>query len=155
LLWTYKDAGVGFSGPAVVGERLYTMGGRGEDEYVIALDVKTGQEVWHSKVGPLFTFRNNTWGDGPPSPPAVDGDRVYALGGHGDLVCLGAGKGKELWRKHLVKDLGGELMSYWGYSESVLLDGAQVVCSPGGEHGTLAALDKKTGKVLWRSKGLK
>src|SRR4051794_2327988 len=88
LLWTYKNPGLGFSGPAVVGDRLYTLGGRGSDEYVIALDVTKGTEVWSRKIGPLFTFKGNAWGDGPRSTPTIDGDRLYALGGQGILVCL-------------------------------------------------------------------
>src|SRR5262249_16513455 len=105
-------------------------------------------------VGAIFTFQGNAWGDGPRSTPTVDGDRVYALGGHGDLLCVDA-RGKEVWRKNLAKDLGGEMMTEWGYSESVLVDAGQVGCTSGGEQGTLAAIDKKNGKVLWRSKELK
>jgi outer membrane protein assembly factor BamB len=162
LLWTYREAGIGFSGPAVVGDRLYTLGARGDTEYVIALDVKTGQEVWHTKVGPIYTFPGNSYGDGPRSTPTVDGDVLYALGGLGDLVCVACKDGKERWRKNLLKDLGGSLAATagspkgigWGYSEGPLVDGDQLICSPGGKQGTLAALDKQTGKVKWRSKSL-
>src|SRR3954447_15058473 len=62
LLWTNHNAGLGHSGPAVVGDRLYTLGARGGDEYVIALDVASGKEVWSQKVGPTFTFEGNIWG---------------------------------------------------------------------------------------------
>src|SRR5438128_12495782 len=44
LLWTYDGAGVGYSGPAVVGERLYICGGRGEAEYIFALNLKDAQK---------------------------------------------------------------------------------------------------------------
>jgi outer membrane protein assembly factor BamB len=155
LLWTYNDAGLGYSSPAIVGDRLYTMGARGDSTFVICLDVKTGKEVWHSKVGPIFTFKGNNWGDGPRSTPTVDGKLVYALGGYGDLVCLETETGNEVWRKSLPKDLGGEMMTSWGYCESPLVDDEHLVCTPGGPQGTLAALDKKTGKVVWRSQALK
>jgi outer membrane protein assembly factor BamB len=155
LLWSCTDAGLGYSGPAVVGDRLYTMGARGDTTYVICVDIAKGKELWHTKVGPIFTFKGNSWGDGPRSTPTVAGKLVYALGGYGDLVCLDADRGKELWRKHLVKDLGGQMMTSWGYSESPLVDGDHLVCMPGGPQGTLAALDKNTGKVVWRSKDLK
>src|SRR6266446_5766662 len=79
LLWTFEKAGVGFSGPAIVGDRLYTMGARGDSEYVIALDIVKGTEVWSQKIGPIFTFKGNSWGDGPRSTPTVVGDRLYAL----------------------------------------------------------------------------
>ena len=158
LLWTYKNLGIGFSGPAIVGDRLYTMGARNEVTYVIALDVNKGSEIWSHKVGPIFT--QDDYGDGPRSTPTIDGEYLYALDGNGELVCLETAKGKEIWRKNLIKDLGGKMMidpakRQWGYSESVLIDGDKLICTPGGDKGTLAALDKKTGAVLWRSTELK
>jgi outer membrane protein assembly factor BamB len=154
LAWKYDKLGVGYSGPAIVGDRVYILGGLNETEYVIALDVKGGKvsEAWKTKVGPLFSYQN--WGDGPRSTPTVDGKLLFALGGHGTLVCVETDKGKELWRKDLAKDLGGEMMSEWGYSESPLVDGDLVIVTPGGEKGTLAALKKATGEVVWRSKEL-
>jgi outer membrane protein assembly factor BamB len=84
----------------------------------------------------------------------VDGDAVYALGGQGELVCVEAATGKRRWGVNMEHDLGGQMMSGWGYTESPLVDGDHLVCTPGGGQGTLAALDKKTGKVVWRSKDL-
>jgi outer membrane protein assembly factor BamB len=155
LLWTFKNAGLGFSGPAIVGNRLYTLGVRDEQTFVIAVDVTGGKEIWSTKIGPLFTFKGNSWGDGPRSTPTTDGDHLYALDATGILVCLETAKGKEIWRKDLIKDLGGEMMSEWGYSESPLVDGERLICTPGGDKGTLAALDKKTGEAKWRSTALK
>ncbi len=157
LLWTYRNAGLGYSCPAVVGDRLYTLGAIGEVEYLIALDIKGKQprEVWKAKLGPIFTFKDNAWGDGPRSTPTVSGKLVYALGGRGELVCADTTSGKVVWRKNLVKDLGGEMMTEWGYSESPLVDGDKLIVTPGGPKGTLAALNAKTGAVIWRSKGLK
>jgi outer membrane protein assembly factor BamB len=151
LLWTFEQAGIGYSGPAVVGKRLYTMGAQGKTEYVYALDTMSGQRVWQTEIGPLFT---NGYGDGPRSTPTVDGDLIFVLGGQGNLVCLDT-SGKKIWTKSMQRDLGGQMMSGWGYTESPLVDGDQVVCCPGGSQGTLAALDKKTGNVIWRSKEMK
>ncbi len=151
-IWTYRETGQGHSSFSVVGGKLYTCGTRGEDDIVLALDASTGKELWHAKLGPLFTFKKNIWGDGPRSTPTIDGDRLYVLGGYGDLVCLDiANQGKEVWRKHLAKDFGGEMMTEWGYSESPLVDGDLLICTPGGPQGTLAALDKKSGAAVWRS----
>ena len=150
LLWTFENAGIGFAGPAVVGDRLYTLGSRGGSEYVMAIDTKTGKELWATRHGPHFT---NAWGDGPRSTPTVDGDVLYALGAHGDLTCLDTATGKQRWRLSLVKDLGGTVPT-WGYSESPLVDGDQLIVTPGGNQGALAAIDKKSGKVIWRSKEL-
>lgn len=168
LLWTYPDAGVGLSGPAIVGDRLYTLGGRGENEFLIALDLKSVkdgaiQEAWAAPVGPLFRFDTNKWSSGPSATPTVSGGMVYALGGNGDLVCVNGASGKEVWRKNLPMELeaqvnpigGGPKNLGWGFTWSPLVDGEQLVCLPGGPKGTVAALDRKTGRLLWRSAEVK
>jgi outer membrane protein assembly factor BamB len=163
LHWTYRDAGLGYSCPAIVGDRLYTMGGREGNEYLICLDIKDPKAIkerWATKIAPLFTFDFNQWGDGPRATPTVDDGLVYGLGGQGELICVEADSGKEKWRKSMPKDLGGQVNPEgggpenigWGYTWSPLVDGDQLICTPGGPEGTVAALDKKTGKVLWRSK---
>src|SRR5439155_11959734 len=71
------------------------------------------------------------------------------------------GKGEVVWRKNLIKDFHGQIMVYsvdltgptgWGYSESPLVDGDQLICCPGGPDGWMLALDKLTGAVKWRTK---
>ncbi len=162
LLWCVADTGVGYSGPAVVGQTLYVMGTRGDTEQLIALDVTSGKERWAVPIGPLFTFAGNSWGDGPRGTPTVIDNRVYALGGQGILVAADAQNGRVLWRVNLPKDLGGVISSVgggpekigWGYCESPVVDGRLVICTPGGPQGALAALDRDTGAVVWRSRGL-
>lgn len=145
-LWVYDNAGLGYSGFAVVGSTLYTMGARDVTEYLIALDTNTGKEKWSGEVGALL---NNGWGNGPRSTPTVDGDRVYALGGKGDLVCFSTTDGKKLWSVNMTSD-GGKIPG-WGYTESVLVDGPNVICTPGGSQGALMALDKVDGHKVWQS----
>jgi outer membrane protein assembly factor BamB len=149
LVWTFENAGVGFSSPAVVGDKLYALGARDRKEMLYCIDIKTGKEVWGLEFGTQF---DNGWGDGPRSTPTVDGNLIFGLGGQGDLFCADT-SGKMQWQKSMQKDLAGKMMSGWGYSESPLVDGDKLIVTPGGNQGTLAALDKKTGKVLWRSKG--
>jgi len=153
LLWKYKDAGAGFSSPAIVGDRLYCMGGDGNNDFVFALDIKEkGKKLWSKQVGPFFKNGN---GDGPRGAPAVDGDLLYVLTAQGELICLETSQGDKKWQLSLKQELGGEMMSGWGYSESPLVDGDKIICTPGGPKGTLAAVDKKTGKLLWQSKEIK
>ena len=159
LLWSYDNAGVGYSGPAVVGERYYTLGGRGDTEYLIALETSGAKELWASPVGPLFTWEGNQWSAGPSSTPTVDGEAVFALGGNGDLLCAAAADGKVRWRLNLPMALeaevnpigGGPKKLGWGFTGSPLVDGNLLICSTGGPKGTLAALDKRTGRTAWRS----
>lgn len=144
--WIYDKAGNGYSGPAIAGGKLFTMGTRDESECLLALDANTGRELWVAQAGGVFRERR---GDGPRSTPTVDGDRVFAMSGDGILICANVGDGKVLWQQSMT-ELGGT-KPHWGYTESVLVDGDQVVCTPGGSKGALAALDKATGKVRWRS----
>jgi outer membrane protein assembly factor BamB len=146
-LWLYKEAGNGYSGPAIANGKLFTLGTRDGSEILIALEANSGKELWTARLGNLL---KNSWGDGPRGTPAVDGDRVYALGGEGTLACAQVSDGKVLWRQ-TMQELGGKTPD-WGYTESVLVDGNQVVCTPGGARGAIAALDKTTGSVLWQSK---
>lgn len=152
LAWKIKGIGAGYSGVSVAGGRIYTMGDSTDASFIFALNEADGKQVWTSKVG------KTGGGDGYPGPrctPAVDGDLVFALGQFGDLVCVDAATGEARWRKHLVSDFGGKMMSGWGYSESPLVDGDRLICTPGGPRGTMIALNKKTGAELWRTKDLK
>jgi outer membrane protein assembly factor BamB len=147
LQWTSEQAGIGYSGPAIVGGRLYTMGGDEKNDFVIALDAKNGKKVWSTPIGP---YVHNDFGSGPRGTPTVDGDRLYALSSSGQLACLKTDSGEKVWSVDLVTDLGGGLPN-WNYCESPLVDGDRVLCSPGGTRGTMAALDKNSGTVIWRS----
>ena len=146
-VWLFEDAGLGYSSYSIVGNTLYTMGARDAVEYVIAVDIGTGKEKWSAEAGALYT---NGWGDGPRGTPTVDGDHVYAIAGRGNLICLNAADGKKVWEVALVEDLGGRLQS-WGYTESPIIEGDLVVCTPGGPEGTMAAFDKKTGEKKWQT----
>lgn len=146
-VWLFKEAGLGYSGFSVSDGRLFTMGARGEKEFLICLNAKDGRELWATPIG--GTYPNN-WGDGPRGTPTVDGKFVYALAAQGGLICADVSKGNVVWKADM-KDFGGKVPG-WGYCESVLVDGNKVVCTPGGGKGAVVALDKKTGAVVWQSK---
>lgn len=150
LLWTANGLGEGFSTPSIVGNLIYVMGNRDGKELVLALDRSAkGEIVWFAVVGDV---RHDGGGyPGPRSTPSVDGNRVYALGLNGDLVCLDAARGQEIWRHDLVGEFGGQVGG-WGYAESVLVDGPWVLCTPGGPEATLLAINKTNGKPAWKSK---
>lgn len=92
----------------------------------------------------------NGMGDGPRGTPTIDGNRVYAEGGNGDLVCLEAETGDTIWHVNLSAQFGGGRPG-WGYSESPLITGNLVIVTPGGNGGTLLALNKENGEVVWQS----
>lgn len=162
LAWTFDQTGLGYSGPAIVGDRLYIMGARGDSEYLIALDIKDKpKELWAAKIGPTFAWKGNNWNTGPNATPSVDGDLIFALGGQGILICVDK-DGKDVWRKNLPAEMGAEVNPIgggpeklgWGFAWSPLVDGDKLIIVPGSKQGELAALNKKDGKVLWQSKQL-
>jgi outer membrane protein assembly factor BamB len=147
LAWKASGVGSGFSSVAVAGDRIYTMGDKDGAQHVFALKRDGGAIVWTARVGaPLVDSRG-----GARSTPIVDGDRVYALGSGGDLVCLEAGTGAPVWSKNLERDYGGQMMSRWMWSESPLVDGERLVFTPGAREAALVAVDKKTGRDVWRA----
>ena len=147
LAWQASGLGLGFSSLAITNGRIFTMGDHGAEQFVEALDAQTGKMLWKTKVGPSH---EDEYG-GPRGTPTIDGALLYAVGTEGDVVCLDTATGKEVWRRNLPKDFGGQMMSDWKFSESPLVDGDRVIVTPGAREATLVALDKKTGKEVWRT----
>jgi outer membrane protein assembly factor BamB len=151
LVWKAENLGGGFSTPSIAAGRIFGMSYRGEDEVVWALDASSGKEVWNTRI---VTAKSVPHGSGSRATATIDGDLLYVLGVGGVVACLETATGKERWQKNFVDEFGGRMMSGWGYSESPLVDGDKVICTPGGEKGTVVALNKKTGAVLWQTKDL-
>ncbi len=152
LAWRTSGLGGGFSSLAVVGERIYTMGDVGPTQYVVALDRKDGKVLWRTAVGTAWV---DEYG-GPRATPTVDGERLYALSTEGELVCLRTKDGEKVWSRSLPREFGGRMMKIqgtdWKFAESPLVDGDRVVVTPGARDAALVALDKATGKEIWRAK---
>ena len=146
VVWKSEGIGQGYSSVSVVGDKVFTMGDKEGSSYVYAIDRATGKQKWSVKVGKP---EPGNW-PGTRCTPTVDGELLYALGQHGDLVCLEVAKGEEKWRKNLKTEFGGN-PGYWKYAESPLVDGDGLVCTPGGKGATIVKLDKRTGKEIWRS----
>lgn len=150
LLWQVKDIDAGFSTPSIVGDRIYLLSNEGlENEFVLGLSTKDGSRIWSAKLGKVGHPEQKPSYPAARSTPTVDGKALFALGSDGDLVCLDTADGKEQWRKNLRTDFGGKY-GEWAYSESPLVDGDALICTPGGSNATMVALNKKTGEVIWK-----
>jgi outer membrane protein assembly factor BamB len=154
LLWSFEKAGKGYSSPAISGGRIYLTGTRRGKAEIICIDAANGKELWSTTIGqdPEKGYHVG-WGSGPRGAPTVSDGLVYAMSANGELTCVTADRGTRKWSKDLVEDFGGKVPE-WGYSESPLVDGNRLVVTPGGKDGAIVAFDKKSGKELWRSKGL-
>ena len=168
--------GEGYSGVSVSGGRLYTMfaevpaeeastedtgeaSAEGEPneeepkevertEYAAAFDAATGKEIWRVAIGERIVTQ---FGNGPRSTPTVDGDMVYVLGAHGELVALATADGAQRWRLNF-KETFGSGQPYWGFSTSALIEGDMLLVESSGPEGkAYAALDKTSGEVRWTS----
>jgi outer membrane protein assembly factor BamB len=154
LVWSFENAGKGYSSPAIVGDRIYLTGSRGGKALLICLDAGTGREKWSAEIGDDPEKGYSTgWGAGTRGAPTVGGGMVYAMSANGSLAAVGEADGKEKWRKDLVKDFGGGIPN-WGYAESPLLDDGRLLVTPGGTKGAIVALDPATGDTFWQSKDL-
>ncbi len=156
-LWKH-DVGSGYAGPAVASGKVFvtdriTADGkfnREGTERVLALDEKTGQELWKHEYPCEYRV---SYPAGPRCTPTVDGERVYTLGAMGDLYCLNVATGKPIWSKNFPKDYNARI-PVWGFAAHPLVDGDKLICLGGSEEKVVVALDKKTGKELWASESV-
>jgi outer membrane protein assembly factor BamB len=141
LLWKASGVGNGYASVSIAGGKLFTLGNQGKSTYVFALNLADGKLLWSAEVGRPGSNLGCT--------PTVDGKLLYAIGQDGDLVCVETDSGQVKWRRHLKKDFGGTCGG-WNYTESPLVDGDKLVCTPGGKDAALVALNKNTGEVIWK-----
>jgi outer membrane protein assembly factor BamB len=147
VVWKTEGLGEGYSSLAIAGGRIYTQGQRGRQEFVLALDVKTGKKLWETATS--RDFRNDR-GDGPRGTPTLDGDSLYAMTGDGVLVCMEIATGKIVWSQNVAQKYGGEIPQ-WGFSESPLIDGGRLIVMPGGRGASVVSLSKTDGSLQWKA----
>lgn len=146
----------GYTGPAVAAGRVFVTdferkspAGLAGAERAICLDEKTGKVLWTQSWD--IDYKGLSYNAGPRATPTVDGDRVYVLGAMGTLLCLNVKDGAVVWRRDYIKDFGTDL-PVWGMTGAPLVDGDRLICLAGGEpEAMVVALDKVTGKDVWRA----
>jgi outer membrane protein assembly factor BamB len=144
----------GYSGPAVAAGRVFVTdfersAGRAGKERALCLDEKSGQVLWTREWD--ADYGSISYPNGPRATPTVDGDRVYVVGASGVLVCLDTRTGDVVWRKDYVKDYGTQIPT-WGIASAPLVDAERLIVIAGGQpDAKVMALDKKTGREVWRA----
>lgn len=159
LAWQIQDLGRGYANVVIHGNRLFTAGTIDRQTFVQAFDLQ-GKVLWKTlnmatataKIPPQH--RQKEFYFGAKGTPTVEGNTVYHLNGFGRLAAFDAASGKEKWSKNVATAFEGE-PSFFGFSESVLIDGQRLYVQAGGKKGFMVALDKGTGKTLWTSMVLK
>jgi outer membrane protein assembly factor BamB len=144
------EMGPGYSGPIVVGDRVFVTETEDEKtEVVRALDRTTGNELWRQSWPgamsvPFFARSNGSW---IRATPAFSDGKLYVAGMRDVLVCLNAADGKEDWRVDFVERFGTPLPSF-GFVSSPLVQNNAIFVQAG---AALVKLDKRTGETIWRS----
>jgi outer membrane protein assembly factor BamB len=147
LLWHFDQLGDGHTSAAINNNRVYTSGMKDSIGYVFAFDL-TGKLLWKTEYGPEWTI---SW-PGVRTTPVISEGKLYIESGLGKVVCMDAASGKIIWAVDLMKEYGA-LNITWGFTENLLIDGKKLYCTPGGPVANVLALDKNTGKLIWKSKG--
>ncbi|MEN8121767.1 MAG: PQQ-binding-like beta-propeller repeat protein [Bacteroidota bacterium] len=147
LLWHYDKLGDGHASAAVTKNKVYTSGTSGTDGFVIAFD-HSGKTLWKTIYGKEWIESY----EGVRTTPLIYNDKLYVMSGYGKVVCMNANNGKIIWDVELQKDYDGRNI-VWGVTENLLIDGEKLICTPGGISANVIALNKNTGKLIWKSKG--
>ena len=150
LAWKIDGLGGGDSAPAVVDGKVFGMSNRDGKEIVWALSETDGKELWVTPLGDAVEQRMRQSKEGPACTPSVDGEHLFVIGMGGTVACLRVANGEMVWRKSLTEDFGGTLPA-WSYRESPLVDGDNVICTPGSSEAMLVALNKTTGETVWKA----
>src|SRR5262245_27663470 len=148
LLWTSDGLGEGYASVSLADGRIYSTGNQAEGQAVVCLSATDGRVIWKENITSDVPKHGH---DGSRCTPSIDGERLFAIASSGKITCLMAADGREVWSRDFVKEWGGR-MPNWGFSESPLVDGDWVLCTPGGPDAMMVALDKLTGKEIWRSR---
>jgi outer membrane protein assembly factor BamB len=149
LLWTARGVGEGIASVSVAAGKAFTFGYQDQSEFVVALEEKTGELGWATRVGPAVA-ENPLMRWLSQRTATIDGERLYVLNGTGELVCLATESGREIWRKNYAADFGSK-RPVWGQCDYPLVDGGWLICTPGGPDAKIVALDKQTGNVIWKT----
>lgn len=151
MLWSFEGLGAGHSSVAVANKKVYVTGIKDTTVTtgtLFAFDFQ-GKLQWEKEYGKDFCLNFN----GTRSTPVVVDDLIYIESGMGSVYCLNAENGEQVWSVDFIKDLGADSVVQFGFAESVLMDGDNLICVPGAKENNVVALNRFTGEKIWSSNG--
>ncbi len=146
LLWSTDNLGEGYSSPSVTSNGVYVTGMIDGTGYLVSFDL-TGKQRWRMTYGPEWDGGH----EGARSTPTVVLNKIYLMSCEGTVVCVSTSDGKVLWKVDLIKSFGARNL-HWGMTESPLVDGDRVFCTPGGSDVMMVILDRHTGATIKKIK---
>lgn len=148
VLWSTDGFGKGFTSPAFANGKIY-LTGMVDGQAVLFELSQDGKILRKFQFGKEF---DTSYG-GTRSTPTIVGNLAYLLTGNGLLTCLDLNSGKTVWKKDFLTDMDGINIT-WGFTESLLVDGDKLFCTPGGKTNNVMALNRMTGATIWNCSGL-
>jgi outer membrane protein assembly factor BamB len=147
MIWHFDQLGEGFGSAAVTSAGVFVTGMEDATGFVYLLD-NNGKLRWKKEYGQEWDGSNS----GTRATPLVINDKLYLLSPYGKLVCMSCTDGKILWSIDFMKQHDARNLQ-WGIIENMVFDGNTIYCAPGGRDANIVALDRNTGKIIWKSKG--
>ncbi|MFT4550381.1 MAG: outer membrane protein assembly factor BamB [Pseudoalteromonas tetraodonis] len=147
----------GFAAPIISNGRVIYGDFQKRKESYHALQLADAKPLWDDE---LDDPHKDGFGTGPRCAPVSDGNLVLVQSCKGELHCLDAGSGKLIWQKNFQSDFGAPYIgekgkaagaSRHGYAASPCIDGDHVIATAGGPGASVVCLEKRTGKVVWKS----
>jgi len=151
MAWSFEGLGFGHSNVAVANNKVYVTGIKdtiASEGTLFTFDLQ-GKLLWEKNYGKDFTSNFH----GTRSTPVIVDSLIYIESGMGAVYCLNAENGNQVWAVDFIKDLGVDSVIMFGYAESVLIDGDNLICVPGGKENNVVSLNRFTGEKIWSSKG--
>jgi len=148
LLWQNEELPAGFSSVTFGKNSIYLTGIKDKSDIIVAMDT-LGKIKWQTPYG-------TAWNESYPESrcsPTVDGNKVYVTSGSGEVACIDANTGKIIWSVKASEMYKGTF-GPWGIAESVIIDGDKLYFTPGGSETMTVALNKNTGKLIWKTESL-
>lgn len=146
LVWAIDSIGRGYGSPVFTEDQLFINGETDSTSYLYAYNLQ-GKLLWKTDCGQEWVKNF----PGSRSTPTVVGDLVYVCSGKGDIACFDKRSGTRKWMLNMITDLQGKI-NMFGYSQSLLVNGDLLYCSPGGTENNIVALNRFTGKLIWSQK---
>jgi outer membrane protein assembly factor BamB len=151
--------GESLASPVVAAGKVFYFDNQSGNETLHALNAGDAHELWRASVDSTFTDEQGP--SGPRCTPVVDGDRIYAQSGKGELQCLSVADGSCFWRINFRTNFGAAFLgedspipgaAEHGYTAAPVIEDERLVACVGGTNGAgVVCFEKRTGKLLWKS----
>ena len=143
-----QGIGKGFSQVSAAGDLIY-VSGLVDKQGMLHAYSRDGKLKWEASYGPEWEKSY----PGARSIPTVHDGLVYVASGVGNFACFDALTGKSVWSSNVFQLYDAPQVD-WGFAESLLIDGENVICTPCGKKATMVALNRKTSQQVWASEPL-